>query len=1107
MNQTTTNLPNRTDLQSCNSLSFGKRMTLPLSGRSLRRGALAVVGLMAVMGVGISGVQAAGTTNTNSVTTSFNWTNGASWTGGAYPGSTNWTLTNNTSLAFFTNLVSQTVTLNDNINLQSITFGTNAYGNTMSGSGTLFLTTGGTILNSSTNVSTTNTINNNIAFVGGAGTYTFNSANNNNSNALAINGAITSSNTGTTTMLVGGAGSNLKIVFGGNITDTSANMINLIAGGGGNSPSTVNGLAGAGTGLTFTGNNILNSLVVGGSFSASAAALLTGSNNVRTSVNVLQGVAANASSLVVSGANGYLIATNGINVGINGILVYDNGATSVANRFGNSTVTLNGGRFITTATNTALSTAANVAQINLGANFTSYLTNNGAASGANTLTIGSISAGSNATLQTTLNGATNNGGRVIVTTAPTLTAGILPWAVDTVSGAFLTYSNSGGTNFLGGYGSISNNVYQTLATLQPTDNVKVTNSTNATLSASGSVNSLTLAQTSAITLNLGGFALTNVSGGILSTGNFGSVITNGTITAGSGAATNLYLWNLGASTQTIGSSIVDNGSGVITLNKSGTGTTALTGTNTYTGDTYIQQGTLSLASGGVLGSGNYAGGIILNGGTLNFASGTNQTFSGNINGTNGGALLVNGGVLTLSGSSNSFAGITNGMVASATGLSQLNINGSGTTTSSGNIVVGSSNAPSATNILTVGSGVTLNAQANLTIGGNTGLNKLSNAGTINLTNGAATQYLNIGTGGSGTYTFDTTGNLSITGSGDRRFQMSAGASNATTIANFLSGSTSTISYFIVGGSGATNRNTATIYSNSVVNVTSTNTGFAYSSITNSVNTLAISGGLFSGSTFYFGLSANGSNNLNTLNLGSGSVVLSGSLTTGFGVGSTNVFNWTGGTLSAGTIVATNGGSGWAAGNTASSISNNTLYNTNAGTLAVGNVTNGYAGKTTIQGSYNQNGSATTTFNIFGTTQASAWTGATNAYSFLSATTNAALAGGKVVLNFGSFVPTSGNTFSLLTATAANGLSVANISSLLGGANAYTNASGSNIAFAGDGLTYVGLTTNGTTLTGTASVNQWKGGSGNWTATNFSGGVAPNSTSLGGYFTNNGHPDQ
>jgi hypothetical protein len=198
--------------------------------------------------------------------------------------------------------------------------------------------------------------------------------------------------------------------------------------------------------------------------------------------------------------------------------------------------------------------------------------------------------------------------------------------------------------------------------------------------------------------------------------------------------------------------------------------------------------------------------------------------------------------------------------------------------------------------------------------------------------------------------------------------MSVGGINATDIANFLGGSTSTVSYFVVGGNGLSNNVTATIYSNAVVNVTTANAALAYSTITNSVNTLNISGGLLSGSTFTFGAGTASTNNLNTLNLGSGSVVLSSSLTTGtpgLGTNSTNIFNWTGGTLSVGTIQATNGaGSGWAAGGTASSISNNTLYNTNAGTLLVGNSTNGYAGKTLIQGSYNQNGSATTTFNVF-----------------------------------------------------------------------------------------------------------------------------------------------
>jgi autotransporter-associated beta strand protein len=80
------------------------------------------------------------------------------------------------------------------------------------------------------------------------------------------------------------------------------------------------------------------------------------------------------------------------------------------------------------------------------------------------------------------------------------------------------------------------------------------------------------------------------------------------------------------------------------------GTLTLGGVNTYTGDTSILGGTLTIGGAGQLGSGTYAGAMI-NSGTFDYHSSAAQTLSGVISG--GGSLVQNGsGTLTLNGASN-----------------------------------------------------------------------------------------------------------------------------------------------------------------------------------------------------------------------------------------------------------------------------------------------------------------------------------------------------------------------------------------------------------------------------------------------------------------------
>jgi autotransporter-associated beta strand protein len=192
-----------------------------------------------------------------------------------------------------------------------------------------------------------------------------------------------------------------------------------------------------------------------------------------------------------------------------------------------------------------------------------------------------------------------------------------------------------------------------------------------------------------------------------------------------------------------------NGGGGGGLTKNGAGTLTLNGSNTYTGATTVNAGTLAIgasdriadtsnlnvvggtfnlnnfneALGSITGSGN----ITLGSGTLTTNSSSNTTFSGVVSGA-GGAIVKNGaGALTLTGD-NTYTGATtinagtlivNGNNTAATGAvavasgATLGGNGriGGATTVNGNLQPGS-NGPG---VLTFSSSLTLSSTANLTM--------------------------------------------------------------------------------------------------------------------------------------------------------------------------------------------------------------------------------------------------------------------------------------------------------------------------------------------------------------------------------------------------------
>jgi fibronectin-binding autotransporter adhesin len=154
--------------------------------------------------------------------------------------------------------------------------------------------------------------------------------------------------------------------------------------------------------------------------------------------------------------------------------------------------------------------------------------------------------------------------------------------------------------------------------------------------------------------------------------NVGSLAGGGSVTNKGGTSATLTAG--GDNTTTVFSGALNDGSSSsLGLNKNGTGMMTLSGTNTYSGGTVFNAGTLAISSDSSLGTGSlkFSGGTLeiltgitsskaialqAQGGTILADAGTTSTFSGAI--SNGGALTKNGaGILILSGN-NTYSGAT-----------------------------------------------------------------------------------------------------------------------------------------------------------------------------------------------------------------------------------------------------------------------------------------------------------------------------------------------------------------------------------------------------------------------------------------------------------------
>jgi fibronectin-binding autotransporter adhesin len=295
--------------------------------------------------------------------------------------------------------------------------------------------------------------------------------------------------------------------------------------------------------------------------------------------------------------------------------------------------------------------------------------------------------------------------------------------------------------------------------------------TNTTLTAAASIASLRYNDASARTVDLGTNSLT--TGGILVTPTSGGALTiqNGTMVAPNVAAADMIIdQNNTTSPMTISAAIVNNGSNAA-LTKNGAGTLVLSGNNTYSGDTVVNGGTVTINSGtlGIVGApfactqlapafGNSAtmniGGtavvsddhFAIAGNETNFAGGTavlNQTGGSIINGAwfsvgafGNGTYNMSGGSMTVIGG---FARMEVGVFGASSGLVNMSGNAQINLENGSSLDMGSVNTTGNNTINQNGGTITFFSDAGITMGGGGAL-RLGNGGT-----GTNTYNLNGGT--------------------------------------------------------------------------------------------------------------------------------------------------------------------------------------------------------------------------------------------------------------------------------------------------------------------------------------------------------------------------
>ena len=388
---------------------------------------------------------------------------------------------------------------------------------------------------------------------------------------------------------------------------------------------------------------------------------------------------------------------------------------------------------------------------------TTILTGNNTFSGGTTISAGALQLGNGGTAGSIV-GNVSNGGTLafdrsdVVTFAGTISDAGTPGAVQQLGSGttILTANNTygGGTTITAGALQLGNGGTSGSITGNVSNGGTLIFNRSDTVTFAGTISDAntpgTVQQTGTGTTILTGNNTysggTTISAGTLQVGN-GS--TAGSIT---GDVTDDALLAFSrADSVNFGSAI--SGSGAV--QQLGQGTLTLTGSNSYTGGTIINSGTLQIGSGGTSGS---IAGDVLNDGTLTFNRSDATVFGGAIAG-NGQLIKTGAGTLTLSGAS-TYTGTTD---VQAGGLV---VNGSLAGSN-----VGVENAATLAGTGTIANAVTILSGGTLAPGSSTSPGTLT-VGSLTLNSGATLQY-SLGTanvpGGSGNALTNVTGALTLDG--------------------------------------------------------------------------------------------------------------------------------------------------------------------------------------------------------------------------------------------------------------------------------------------------------------------------------------------------------
>ncbi|WP_156076273.1 autotransporter-associated beta strand repeat-containing protein [Erythrobacter colymbi] len=566
------------------------------------------------------------------------------------------------------------------------------------------------------------------AVVGGSGTWSrtgtnFTIANGGASGPWAGNGSVVAfDGTGGTVTIASGellSPSQMNFRADGYIINAADSSAGLVLTG----PTGVD----AGTGVGATINAVISGT---GPLTKTGAGTLTlgGANTYTGDTFITGGTLANTGTIAGIVRNSATLTSTGR---LSGELINNAGAT--ANLAGNAVQISNSGTLNVTgnliATGALFNVPSGTVTINTGAiaDFTGEISNGGTA--ANAFTI-------NGTLLTDGRFTNQFGGNLLIANGGTL---------DATGGVF----NTGGATLVNN-GTIASAVFTTgsFTSTGSLQNGIELGAISAVANLEGQVSG-TIINPGTINLTGTTFGIGSVQQGGLGVFNLGGFSTSFGSLAGGGTV------NMSTATLTVGGSgLSTTFDGVITgtggLVKSGSGTFTLRGVNTYTGETRVEAGTLSLASGGVIAgrvrneatftnAGTVNGRVInlgdltstgtISGGFSQFA-GANATVSGTINGdiSTAGTFTVNGNLSSNDFGQSSGSGLTRVLAgASWTGLTGFTNASSNAT---GLVIAGTMDVDG---IVTTQTGATtiIGGGATLTADNMANLGTVTNNGTVN----------------------------------------------------------------------------------------------------------------------------------------------------------------------------------------------------------------------------------------------------------------------------------------------------------------------------------------------------------------------------------------